>query len=293
MKILPCLFIFIGLISCGIKKEEYNIVVSENTKLKETISQLEHEIEKLKETDQYYYQAGVDEYARGNFKGVIDWMDQLKSKFPNSSLTDSADKLIKDANNEIALIYQKEKNDLNILVQNSARIDIEEAIASLEAYIEGDHPADLIKTANDSLSTYKDTFEKERSQREIEQSVGIRLTDYSTGWGVYTGSQLFTPQLTLKFKNIKNESISDTIKIRVDFIETSKNEVFGEDTHYLISYGDTPLQPSYTKTAYINSGVGFRSYFSSWELGSLPSITADVYINDKLYKKIPIKKGYK
>jgi hypothetical protein len=220
-------------------------------------------------------------------------MDNLKLKFPNSCLADSAEKLVKDANNEIALVYEKEKNALNILIRNSAKIDIENAISNLEMYIQGDHPSDLIEIANNSLSTYRDAYEQERSQREIEQLVGVRLTDYSTGWGVYTGGQLFTPQLTLKFRNIKDDPISESVKIRVDFIETSKNEVFGEDTHYLISLGDTPLQPSYTKTAYIISSVGYRRYFSSWELGSLPNITADVYINDKLYKKIPVKKGYK
>jgi tetratricopeptide (TPR) repeat protein len=281
------------LVACGVPKNEYNNVISENQKLKETISQLEDEIKTLKETDQYYYQSGADEFSKGNYIAAIEWMDKLKLKFPNSSLTDSASKLVKDANNEIALVYEKEKTTLNTLIQNSAKIDIEEAISNLKAYIQGDHPADLIEVANNSLSAYKDAYEKERAQREIEQSVGVRLTDYSTGWGVYTGSRLFTPQLTLKFINIKDEPISESIEIRVDFIETSKNEIFGDDTHYLISSGDTPLQPAYTKSAYINCRVGYRSYFSSWEMGSLPNITADVYINDRLYKKIPIRKGYK
>jgi hypothetical protein len=287
------LFVSILFLGCGVNREEYDNVVYENTQLKETILKLDDEIRRLKETDQYYYKSGTDEYMQGNFKNAIDWMEQLKLKFPNSSLLDSGDKLIKDANNEIARVYQKEENDLDILIQNSSKIDVEEAISSLEVYIQGDHPVNLIEIAKDTLSIYKNAYEKERSEREMEQSVGVRLTDYSTGWGVYTGSQLFTPQLTLKFKNIRDTPISETLKIQVDFIDTSKDEVFGEDVHFLISSGDTPLQPSYTKTAYINSNVGYRRYFSSWELVSLPSITADVYINDKLYRKISVKKGYK
>jgi hypothetical protein len=154
------LFLLFFLVSCGISKEEYNNVVSENRKLKETISQLEDEIKVLKETDQYYYQSGTDEFSKGNYLAAIEWIDKLKLKFPNSSLTDSADKLVKDANNEIALVYEKEKNALNKLIQNSAKIDIEEAISNLETYVQGDHPADLIEIANNSLSANKEAYEK-------------------------------------------------------------------------------------------------------------------------------------
>jgi hypothetical protein len=285
--ILTC-FVSLVFVSCGVSKADFEALKAEN-------EQLRVEIAILKETDQYYYQSGADEFNKSEYAKTIDWMNKLKLKFPQSPLLSSADKIIADSNAEIKAIYTKENDTLNQLLAKARKSELEEAISMLSDYVSKVHPADLIQSATTSLNTYKDTYEKERTQREIEQSVGIRLTDYSTGWGVhgFSGDQLFTPQMTLKFKNIKDVPISDSIKIKVDFMQTSNNEVFGDDTSYFISYGDTPLQPNYTKTAYINCSVGYRRYFSSYELGNLPSITADIYINEKLYRKIPVKKGYK
>jgi len=54
--------------------------------------------ETLKMTDQYFYQAGVDEFINGGYKEAIDWMNKLKLKFPTSSLLGYADKIIKESN---------------------------------------------------------------------------------------------------------------------------------------------------------------------------------------------------
>jgi hypothetical protein len=288
MKIIVLVFLALTLFGCGIPKEEYDNVVSENQELKEKILQLENEIKTLKETDQYYYQSGSDEFSNKNYKEVIEWMNNLKLKFPNSSLIDSANKLTKDANNELALIYQKEKKELDNLIQKTGKIDIEAVISTLESYIRENHSDDLIKIATGKLSSYKTEFEKVRVEREVENKTGMRLVDYSTGWNFKgsLGNRFLTPTLNLKFKNISKNPVKELI-VKVSFIDASKNEVFDETMNYTIGSIDTPLQPDYTKTAYINGSVGYKTFYGE---SLLPSLRADIYINDLLYKNISVAK---
>jgi hypothetical protein len=289
--ILFCGFLFF---SCGISKEEYNNVISENKRLSATIIQLEDEIKKLKETDQYYYQSGADEFNNSNFNVAIEWMNNLKIKFPQSNLLSSADKLIKDSNTAIAAIYQKEKQDLDSLLRDASKLDIEKAISKLQNYVSKKHPEDLIQLATQRLDKFEKDYELVRAEREIERYEGIRLIDYTTNWIVhgFSGDQLFSPQIQLKLKNISGKPLSGTIRIKVDFIKNANNEVFGDATDYFLSSSDTPLQPDYVKTAYLYSGVGYKRVFAFYELDQLPSLTANIYINNKLYKKIPIAKKY-
>jgi hypothetical protein len=283
--------LFIG---CGIPEEDHLKVVDENRQLKETVARLEEEIKQLKETDQYYYQSGADEFNSGNFQKAIDWMNNLKLKFPQSNLIVSADKLVKDSNAAIAAMYQKEKQSLNSLIQEVSKLELEDAIAKLENYVISGHPEDLVKTATQQLSKYQQDYEKVRAEREVERSVGIRLVEYSTNWAIHglAGSQLFSPQVQLKFNNISGQPLSEMIEIQVNFIKTADNEVFGDATSYFIGYGDTPLQPNYTKTSYLHSNVGYKQAFDFYELNSLPNLEANIYINKKLYRKIPVAKKY-
>jgi hypothetical protein len=294
------IFIFMVFVSCNqekISQLEMTIerLSTQVLSLETENKNLKEEIERLKETDQYYYQTGANEFSNKNFEQAIEWMNKLKAKFPISSLIASAEKLIRESNAEITAIYQRERNNLNQIVRDAGRLEIEEAIAMLNTYVKQDHPADLIETATQALNRYRTAYNAVRVVRELEQSVGIRLVDYSTGWGMRPdfGSELFVPQITLQFRNISNSSLSKSIKVKVDFIEIPKNEVFGDDYSYLIGYSDTPLQPNYTKTIYINCGVGYRQRFLIYELSNLPTLEAHIYINDEFYKKYNIQKQYR
>jgi phage host-nuclease inhibitor protein Gam len=283
--------------------EQLNIQI---TFLKTEIENLKSEIVTLKETDQFYYQSGADEFTKGNFKQTIDWMNRLKLRFPNSTILVNADRMIRDSNTQITVIYERERTNLNQLIREVRNVDIEVAIERLEVYIREDHPNDLKDIAKNSLNQYKADFEKIRTEREIEQIFGVRLTDYSTGWNEYTsfGQTLFQPNVALKFQNISGRNLptksmgsfgietTNTIEIKVEFVETSKNEIFGDGSSYLVGYGDN-LGAGISKTAYVRSSVGYTRTWASYELNNLPIITAKVYINDRLYKSFNIRKGYR
>jgi hypothetical protein len=280
------LFFSLGFLGCGIKKEDYNQIVHENNQLKDTILKLEYEIQKLEETDRFYYQSGADEFTNSNYELAIEWMNNLKVRFPQSNLIASADKLIKDSTSAIATIQQKEKQYFDTLIQESNRLEIEDAIEKLELYIAEDHPEHLVQNASEVLDKFKQDYEKVRKEHEIESATGIRLVDYSTGWGVrgFSGSRLLSPGLTLKFKNVSGNPV-ERLVVKVSFLDTSKNEVFDETMDYTIGASDTPLQPDYTKNAYIYGSVGYKAFYGE---SYLPSLVADIYINDLFYKKIVV-----
>jgi len=105
------------------------------TKYENTITTLQTENENLKKeieayklTDQYFYQAGADEFLKGNFTKAIDYMNSLKVKFPTSSLIGYADKIIKDSEEK-----NKKKNRVVIWDETGKVIPAEEAVGSEEA----------------------------------------------------------------------------------------------------------------------------------------------------------------
>jgi hypothetical protein len=301
------LFILLAFLGCNqqkISQLEYNVQIlnnkneelnEENIKLKNEMELLVIEIQSLKETDQYYYQCGADEYANKNYDLTIDWMEKLKLKFPSTLLLSAADKLINDSKNEIATIYRVEQNNLNQVLRNSRNAELEGGITILKEYIKEEHPADLIQQANVLLAQFENRYEAEREVRELERSVGIRLVDYVTGWGNINdfGSEMYVPRMVLKFQNISGGSLSATINIKTDFVEVQKNEIFGNSSDYLLWSSDTPLQANYSKTIFVDCGVGYRGTLSEYILRSLPTLEAHIYIDDKIYKKFTIQKKFR
>ena len=270
------------------------ILENENNLLKE-------EINNLMETDQFYYQSGADEFSLGNFENAIDWMNRLKIKFPASSLISSADTLIRNSNTEIRAIYERERANLNQLIREVRNIDIEDAIRRLEAYVRGNHPEDLIATARTSLDQYRNEFEAIRSVREVEQQFGVRLTDYFTGWNENTsfGQTLFQPNVALRFTNITNNTLptrtvgsfgietTNYIEIKVDFVNTARNEIHGTGSTYLVGYSEN-LPAGMARTVYINSSVGYTSRIP---FDRLPELVANIYINNRLYRSVNVRRA--
>jgi predicted translin family RNA/ssDNA-binding protein len=293
MKIFGVFVFFLSfcMFGCGINKDEYNKVVSENQQLKEEILQLEDEITKLKETDQFYYQSGAEEFANGKFEEAIEWMNNLKLKFPQSTLITSSDNLIIESKNAIAKIYQEERQNFDFLIRDIEKTDIEDAMEKLELYISESHPNDLIKSAKEKLEIYAVEFEKIRNEREIESKIGVRLVDYSTGWSRRSSGNritaLYKPVLTLKFKNISDNPVKPLF-VNVDFLDTSKSEVVAKNGDHAIGSGGTPLQSGYTITSHIEASIEYTSW--SGDISMLPSLVADIYINDQFYRRISISK---
>jgi hypothetical protein len=148
----------------------------------------------------------------------------------------------------------------------------------------------LIQKAKEKLDYYKKEYEIINVERESEKITGVRIesVDSEWDWSGSLGNRLLHPQLRIKFKNISDKDI-DRLVVKATFINTSNKEIFDDALTYVIGYGDTPLRPGYSKTAYLTSSVGYKSDLAAL---NFPNLVAEIYVNDKFYKKIRIRKKY-
>lgn len=276
--------------SCKDHKSEINTLSQRIAQLEQENAGLKEEIQKLRETDQNYFNTAVDLFNEGRYEQSIEKCKEMKSKFPSSQIVAEADKKIKEADLRIKKIYRKEEDQLNALLINIKNQDIEIALNKLEIYINESHPADLIQKAKENISYYKKEYEIIKVERESEKITGIRIVSVNSewDWSGLLGDRILCPLLKIKFKNISDKDI-DRLEVKATFINTSNNEIFGDALTYLIGYGDTPLRPGYSKTAYLTSSVGYKSDMVAL---SFPNLVAEIYVNAKFYKKIRISKKY-
>ena len=135
------------------------------------------------------------------------------------------------------------------------------------------------QTTSDSSITQEETDGKE---------YGIQyLTNCWTANKDLNGQTLYVPYLKINVTNQMNKP-AEHIVVHVVFTNETDKTVWSDEQNYLVSYGDTALKPGFNKTAFIHSSVGYKS---KPPVSMLPSITANIYINDELYDTITIDKS--
>src|SRR5208283_111015 len=77
-------------------------VGARNTELQKKVESLEQEVTTLKETDDYYFQSGVDQQSAGNLQEAKTTFEAVITKFPTSSLVGSARQRLAAVNGTIA-----------------------------------------------------------------------------------------------------------------------------------------------------------------------------------------------
>jgi len=114
----------------------------------------------------------------------------------------------------------------------------------------------------------------------------LELVKYRTGFYEHRDlvhyELLYQPMVIMKWKNISNEPLSESVTIEGIFI--SGGEEWSKDTDYFQGYSDSPLQPNLARQTSIKSSVGYTSYYSV----SNAKVTCQIFINQKLYKTIKI-----
>lgn len=108
-------------------------------------------------------------------------------------------------------------------------------------------------------------------------------------WAANTGTTtLYTPYLKVKVVNQQGKPATN-VKVHVVFYNASEKSLWSDETSYLVSSGDTPLNTGYGKIAFVRSSVGYRSKPG---VSQLPNITAEVYVNDQLYGEIAVTRTF-
>ncbi len=99
------------------------------------------------------------------------------------------------------------------------------------------------------------------------------------------GKTLYVPYLKINVTN-QQETPADHVVIHVVFYNEAEKTVWSDETDYLIGFSDTALKSGFNKTAFIYSSVGYKTKPNT---DNLPTITAQIFINDKLYDTVTIK----
>ena len=131
----------------------------------------------------------------------------------------------------------------------------------------------------------------EDSSMQVDETNPYLVTIVANCWTLETGfggSTLYVPYLKLNVLNQSGKSV-DKMNVKVVFYDVNEMEVWSDTSSTLVSSTDFPLRHGYSKTAYIKGTVGYRKQISE---SSLPTITAEVYLNDKLMGETTIKKTY-
>lgn len=113
------------------------------------------------------------------------------------------------------------------------------------------------------------------------------ISCWTTNTGI-NGVTLYVPYLKTKVTNQRGKE-AGKITVDVVFYNESTKELWDDETCYLVGSGDVPLKDSYSKTAYIKSVVGYQRRIDE---GMLPTLTAEIYVNDILYDEIIIENVY-
>jgi tetratricopeptide (TPR) repeat protein len=107
---------------------ENQTLITETQELKRTISQLQNELQILKETDQQYFNKGIDAFdkaqtdkSKDGFQSAINIFGQLIQKFPHSIYLAKAKEYSDISNKEISKIETIEKGKSNIEMAISER----------------------------------------------------------------------------------------------------------------------------------------------------------------------------
>lgn len=217
----------------------------------------------------------------------------------NKSNTDKKNKLINELKKEnerltniIINLQETDQSYFNRAIDLIDKSEFDKAIINLESLKKKFPYSKLIHKANSQIKIAKKKIEQEKKQKETnalleaEAKTGIKITSIKSSWKIRSGlggNELLSPSLMIKLKNIGNKNIK-RLFIKADFVKGNK-EIFGEGTDYLIGSSDTPLKPGYSKTAFIYSNIGFTSFFAD-----LPSLSAEIYINDIYIKKTWVSK---
>lgn len=133
------------------------------------------------------------------------------------------------------------------------------------------------------------TIKTEVPTFETNDPFGVVIT--ASYWGAntgYTGQTLYVPYVKIKVTN-QQEKDAEKIVVKAIFLNESDQSVLDDESDYLISYSDTPLKTGFNKTSYMKAGVGYKRQIPT---ENLPTVKAEIYVNDEYYGKVDISNTY-
>lgn len=125
-------------------------------------------------------------------------------------------------------------------------------------------------------STIKRNGEIASGQPILEIEGITTAWDYNKSWS----QTLYVPQIKFSIKNT-GAIAAETVTVHCVFKNKKTDEVWDEETVYVVGYSDAPLNNNASKKVFVYSSVGYKT-----KPTVLPDLCVDIYINDVLVKTI-------
>lgn len=140
----------------------------------------------------------------------------------------------------------------------------------------------------DSGNKTKEYDFDENGKKIIPAIERLELVAVKTGFFEYidynSNQLLYQPMVIMKWKNISDQPITETIEIEGIFINNAKEEEMAKTSDYFQGYSDAPLQPKLSRQGVLQSSVGYTNVLGIYGA----NISCQIVINKQLYKTVKI-----
>ena len=263
--------------ACG--KKEINALKEENASLRATISQLQEEIQTLKQTDQYYYQQGIDLLEQKQYEKAEEVFSALIARFPTGPLMPEAqkqlDKMKKDrAKGEEALKALPEQlaKAPNALAANKI---LDELLAKYS------YP-DIQETLKQYQAKIQAQVAREQELQTAPKELGIEISHIQTYWVLTMSLSKETlslvPYIQFVLKNVGDTPITQLRASAVFTLPDNKEISWEGATSPISSAKGTPLAPGASREVLLDADDGYPVEGYDLMFGSSPRAKADLFL---------------
>ena len=134
------------------------------------------------------------------------------------------------------------------------------------------------------INEYPKFIDVTSSNLTVEHDSRIQIKIEAAYWEL--SKKLYVPHLMIRVLNVSSSNVNN-LKIKALFYNISAKELW-DDAYDTIVSGDA-LKPGYNKTCFLSASVGYANRISE---SSLPSISAQIFVNDKYYGIVDLDKSY-
>ncbi|MCB9489690.1 MAG: hypothetical protein H6684_13235 [Deltaproteobacteria bacterium] len=254
-------------------------LATEVDELSKKMEVLEKENTRLKETDQYQFQLGVDAYAHGKFDEAKKAFIALIDRYPKSQLVTEAKKNLGNAENQIRRIERELKAQCDTIQKEVAKVTALEAVNLIEEFQTTKPDAPCVGSLATKKTELATKAAKEKKEKENLARLGVEISEIRTYWKIKSdvlgGQELAVPFIRFKLKNVGVSPI-ERLEASASFTLTDEKEVLGDGSVYVIGSVDAPLKPDYSREVFFGSSTGYTGMGIVFQQ---PKVDADLYLD--------------
>ena len=272
MKIFLTLFVIMAFVGCQDQDniDKINELEKSNKKLTEYIENdlntIKSQFDTLQHNDKYLFAKASRLLDDKDYKSSLKGFYLIVDSYPHSIY-------VIDSQERIERIEKLEEQNYDKTIELLDKESLTTKIKILNDYLQGQPSENYEVLVAKMIEGFNTQLKNEKGKEDALQKTGLQIVSTESRW--VRRSELFVPELRIKFKNVSGHPIKDSKEIKVTFLNLGKKEIWDNQSYYLHSSFDPPISHGYIKEAFIYSGVGFTYDIQT---DRLPNLLAEIYI---------------